>query len=107
VNAALYARPDPTPGKAGRPRKYGARLGSASELAAERRLQAQTHTLHIYGALREVVAAAQVVMLKTLRCPVRVVWVYRKTQWVALMTTDPEVSPQILPPTAHPRSRAS
>ncbi|TVQ92603.1 MAG: transposase, partial [Chromatiaceae bacterium] len=27
-------------------------------------------------------------MLKTLRCPVRVVWVYRKTQWVALMTTD-------------------
>jgi hypothetical protein len=29
-----------------------------------------------------------VVMLKRLRCPVRVVWVYRKTQWVALMTTD-------------------
>jgi len=27
-------------------------------------------------------------MLKTLRCPVLVVWVYRKTQWVALMTTD-------------------
>ena len=27
-------------------------------------------------------------MLKTLRCPVRVVWVYRKTQWVALMSTD-------------------
>jgi hypothetical protein len=35
-----------------------------------------------------VVAAEQVVMLKTLRCPVRVVWVYRKTQWVALMSTD-------------------
>jgi hypothetical protein len=27
-------------------------------------------------------------MLKTLKCPVRVVWVYRKTQWVALFTTD-------------------
>jgi len=27
-------------------------------------------------------------MLKTLRCPVRAVWVYRKTQWLALMTTD-------------------
>jgi hypothetical protein len=88
VNATLYARPDPTPGKAGRPRKYGARLGSARELAAGRRLQAQTYTLHVYGALREVVAAEQVVMLKTLRCPVRVVWVYRKTQWVALMSTD-------------------
>jgi len=31
-------------------------------------------------------------MLKTLRCPVRVVWVYRQTQWVALMTTDLRLS---------------
>jgi SRSO17 transposase len=30
----------------------------------------------------------QVVMLKTLKCPVRVVWVYRQTQWIALFTTD-------------------
>jgi SRSO17 transposase len=27
-----------------------------------------------------------------LRCPVRVVWVYRKRQWVALMTTDLSLS---------------
>ncbi|EGV16131.1 transposase [Thiocapsa marina] len=27
-------------------------------------------------------------MLKTLRCRVRVVWVYRRTQWIALVTTD-------------------
>jgi hypothetical protein len=26
-------------------------------------------------------------MLKTLRCPVRVVWVYRKTQWVEFFST--------------------
>jgi hypothetical protein len=88
VNAALYARPTPAPGKAGRPRKYGARLGNAADLAARLRPQAQTYTLHVYGAVREVLAAEQVVMLKTLRCPVRVVWVYRKAQWVALMTTD-------------------
>ena len=88
VNAALYALPEPEPGKAGRPRKYGQRLGNAAELAAAMREKAQTYTLHVYGAVREVVAADQVVMLKTLRCPVRVVWVYRKTQWVALMTTD-------------------
>jgi len=31
-------------------------------------------------------------MLKTLRCPVRVVWVYRKTQWVASMATDHTLS---------------
>jgi hypothetical protein len=52
------------------------------------RARAQTFTVHVYGALREVQAAERVVMLKTLRCPVRVAWVYRKTQWVALMTTD-------------------
>jgi transposase len=84
--------PEPTPGQAGRPRKYGKRLGNAAELAAAMREKAQTFTLHVYGAVREVVAAEQVVMLKTLRCRVRVVWVYRKTQWVALMTTDLDLS---------------
>jgi hypothetical protein len=92
VNAALYALPEPAPGKAGRPRKYGQRLGSAAELAAAMRNKAQTYTLHIYGAVREVVAAERVVILKTLRCPVRVVWVYRRTQWVALMSTDLDLS---------------
>ena len=92
VNAALYALPEPAPGKAGRPRKYGKRLGNAADLAAAMREKAQTYTLHVYGALREVVAAEQMVMLKTLRCPVRVVWVYRKRQWVALMTTDLDLS---------------
>jgi len=32
-------------------------------------------------------------MLKTLKCPVRVVWGYlRKTQWVALFSTDLDLS---------------
>ena len=88
VNAALFALPELVVGKVGRPRTYGRRLGNAADLAVAMRTQAQTYTLHVYGALREVVAAERVVMLKTLRCPVRVVWVYRKTQWVALMTTD-------------------
>jgi len=92
VNTVLHALPEPAPGKTGRPRKYGKRLGNAADLAAAMREKAQTYTLHVYGALREVVAAEQVVMLKTLRCPVRVVWVYRKTQWVALMTTDLDLS---------------
>jgi hypothetical protein len=82
VNAALFALPALVVGKIGR------RLGNAADLAAAMRALAQTYTVHVYGALREVVAAEQVLMLKTLRCPVRVVWVYRKTQWVALMTTD-------------------
>ncbi|MFB1490211.1 MULTISPECIES: hypothetical protein [unclassified Thiocapsa] len=48
----------------------------------------RTYSLNLYGRVRDVVAAEQVVMLKTLRCQVRVVWVYRRTQWIALVTTD-------------------
>ena len=92
VNAVLYAFPELIAARPGRPRKYGKRLGNAAQLAAAMRGQANLYTLHVYGALREVVAADQVVMLKTLRCPVRVVWVYRKSQWIALVTTDLDLS---------------
>jgi len=93
VNAVLYAFPALIAGRPGRPRKYGERLGNAAQLAAAMRAQANIYTLHVYGAMREVVAADEVVMLKTLRCPVRIVWViYRKTQWLALVTTDLELS---------------
>ncbi|WP_295455052.1 hypothetical protein [uncultured Thiodictyon sp.] len=34
------------------------------------------------------VAVERLVMLKTLSCPVRVVWVFRRTEWVALVRTD-------------------
>jgi hypothetical protein len=88
VNAALYALPTPTPGASGRPRKYGARLGNAAQLAASLRGEARAYTLNLYGGVREVMAVDRLVMLKTLRCPVRVVWVFRKTQWIALVTTD-------------------
>jgi len=92
VNAALYAIAEAVAGRPGRPRKYGGRLGNAADLAAVMREQARTYTVHVYGALREVVAAERIVMLKTLRCRVRVVWVYRKSQWVALVTTDLDLS---------------
>jgi len=88
VNAVLHALPVATPGKAGRPRKYGQRLGNAGQLAATLRESARSYTIKLYGGMRDVAAAERVVMLKTLRCPVRVVWVFRKTQWVALVTTD-------------------
>ena len=31
-------------------------------------------------------------MLKTIKCSVRVVWVFRKTQWVAIFSTDMRLS---------------
>jgi hypothetical protein len=88
-NNVLYAQPEAQqPGQRGRRRKYGKRLGSATDMAAEVRPQAKTYTVNLYGKHREVRAYDAVVMVKTLKCPVRVVWVFRKTQWVAMFTTD-------------------
>ncbi len=67
VNAALYAPPTPTPGAPGRPRKYGAPLGNAAQLAATQRGEARAYTLKLYGRVREVMAGDRLVMLKTLR----------------------------------------
>ena len=72
----------------GRPRKYGKKLGNASSLAARFMHLASEYTVNLYGRTRTVVAYEQVVMVKTLKCAVKVVWVYRKTQWVALFSTD-------------------
>ncbi len=74
--------------KQGRPKTYGDKLGTTSSLAVTQREQAQEYTVNLYGRKRMVLAYDRVVMLKTLKCPVRVVWVYRKTQWVALFSTD-------------------
>ncbi|MGB5424497.1 MAG: transposase [Desulfobacterales bacterium] len=72
----------------GRPRKYGKKLGDAASLAVGFKPLASEYSVNLYGRIRTVVAYERVVMLKTLRCAVRVVWVYRKTQWVALFSTD-------------------
>jgi hypothetical protein len=94
TNVTLYDfAPAPTrKRKAGRPRKYGERFGSVDDCAALWREKAQTYIAFLYGKRREVLAYSQVVMLKTMKCPVRIVWVYRKTRYVALMTTDLTIS---------------
>jgi hypothetical protein len=75
-------------GRAGRPRKYGKKLGSAAWLAVRFKSMAKEYTVNLYGRKRTVVAYDRVVMLKTIRCAVKVVWIYRRTQWVALYSTD-------------------
>lgn len=72
----------------GRPKKYGHKMGNASTLAKEFHECATTYSINLYGKQRDVVAFDRVMMLKTLKCSVRVVWVYRRSQWVALFTTD-------------------
>ena len=37
-------------------------------------------------------AHERIVMLKSLKCKVRIVWVFRKTQWIALFSTDLSLS---------------
>lgn len=88
VNNTLYALPPAAERRAGRPRKYGARFGSASDLAAAYRVPAKLSGVCLYGKYRELLAHDRILMLKSLRCPVRVVWVYRGTQWIALVSTD-------------------
>jgi len=80
VNGVLYAIPESDPSRPGRPRKYGSRLGSVADMAEALQAQAELYTLHVHSGLREVMAVDRVVMLKTLRCRVRVVWVYHKRQ---------------------------
>jgi DDE superfamily endonuclease len=92
-NNVLYAESDARqPGQRGRRRKYGKRLGSVTDMAAEVRQKTKIYTVNLYGKRRDVCAYDAVVMLKTLKCPVRVAWVFRKTQWVAMFTTDLELS---------------
>ena len=74
--------------RVGRPRKYGAKIGTAKSLAMDFKSVASEYTVNLYGRERTVVAYEQVVMLKTIRCAVKVVWVYRQSQWVALYSTD-------------------
>ncbi len=74
--------------RAGRPRKYGAKLGTAASLAGEFKSLASEYTVNLYGRERTVVAYERVVTLKTIRCAVKVVWVYRQSQWIALYSTD-------------------
>lgn len=72
----------------GRPRKYGDRLGSVNECGAKWRVRAKSYTVFLYGKNREVQVYSHLAMSKKLKCPIRVVWIYRKTRYVALMTTD-------------------
>lgn len=89
ANNNLFDLPGPRRKKgAGRPRKYGKQLGNASSLAVGFKALANEYLVNLYGRKRTVLACDCVVMLKTLKCPVKVVWIYRKTRWVALFSTD-------------------
>ena len=76
----------------GRPRKYGDRLGSVDQCAGPYRELAQTLSVFLYGKQRDVLAYSRTVMLKTMKRKVRVVWIFRKSSYVALVATDLSLS---------------
>lgn len=89
ANTVLHAQPTPKKDKRrGRSRKYGAKLGAVADLAQRFRTQARTLSVFLYGCQRKIEVFDQVLMLKTLKCPVRVVWVFRTSRYVALFSTD-------------------
>ena len=76
----------------GRPGKYGDRLGSVDQCAGPCRKPAQTLSVFLYGKQRDVLAYSRTVMLKTMKRKVRVTWIFRRTSYVALVTTDLSLS---------------
>jgi len=93
ANIIVYDNPPPKiPGTSGRGFKYGKRLGSVSQLTSQYQDLASTYTVDTYGRRRTVNAFSKVLMLKTLKCPVRIVWVFHHSQWLALFTTDMTIS---------------
>lgn len=89
VNTTLFAPPSKRQKhQLGRSKKYGDKIGNAATLASEFQEHATIYSVNLYGKQRDVMASDNIMMLKTLKCFVRVVWVYRKSQWIALFTTD-------------------
>jgi hypothetical protein len=94
-NNTLFDLPDRLDRKnPGCPKKYGKKVGNATFLATEYLHLANEYDVNLYGRNRKVLAFDRVMMVKTLKTKVRVVWVYRKTQWIALFSTDLTLSVQ-------------
>lgn len=84
----------PSKSQKGRPRKYGGFIGNVADMALKFKSYAQSYKVDLYGKKRTVMAFDRTVMLKTIKCKVRVVWVYKRTRYVALFTTDLTLSVQ-------------
>ena len=89
TNSNLFALPKVKTQKGrGRPKKYGKKRGTAKTLSSRLKSQAKRFSVFLYGKKREVSAVDGVFIVKTLKVPVRVVWIFYRKQWVALFTTD-------------------
>lgn len=93
-NAAIYERTPPRTGKRGRPRKWGARLGSLAEIALDPATQWVEQAVRRYGKTETLMLAVIDCLWEPLgaETPVRVILVQDTTKpsgyQLALITTD-------------------
>lgn len=88
-NSALYNFPEEIKNKKrGRPAKYGAKAGSVRSLANGYKDKAQKVTSFVYGKKREMLVYEVNFMSKAFKCAIKVVFAYYKKHFVALATTD-------------------
>lgn len=89
TNTNLYdVRVPDKKGQRGRPRKYGDKRGTAKTMSNRLKRHAKSYQVFLYGKMREAQAVERILLLKTLKTPVRVVWIFYRKQWIALFTTD-------------------
>jgi len=92
-NSVLYELTTTHEGRhRGRPRKYGRRLGTCAEMASAVKHEASYVRVFLYGRCRDVLTSTKLVMLKSIKCPVKVVWIFRNSQWIAIFSTDLDLS---------------
>ncbi|MBU2714373.1 IS701 family transposase [Zooshikella harenae] len=89
-NSVLYDQPTlPKKRKRGAPKKYGKRRGNVAALARRHKRNAKTYQVELYGKSREVRAYTELLMSKSLKTQIRVVWIYSgRASWVAIFSTD-------------------
>jgi len=89
ANNNLYDFPQATTIKAkGRPKLYGSKLGNVREYGELHIDKAEPIWVELYGKRREVMVYSRNLMSKNLKTEIKVVWVFRKTSFVAFFTTD-------------------
>jgi len=93
VNNNLFDFPQTATIKSkGRPKLYGSKLGNVGECGVLYKDKAAPISVFLYGKQREVMVYSRNLMSKNLKREIKVVWVYRKTRFVAFFTTDLSLS---------------
>jgi hypothetical protein len=88
-NANLFnLPPDKKKKRRGAPKKYGNKRGNAKTLARSKKKRSTAMQVFLYGKNRTAQVADEVLMSKSLKARIHVVWVFYKKSWVALYTTD-------------------